>query len=232
MVLRSWLLKFPISKPSHKAIRKVLPKFLRKRFFHLQKKCIRYYTTEESLVSEFRGQFPLSAVSYVELVNKQTFSITTPGHGTLKLVSPNQFVLGAWVNSVTVSQFDLTVRSYDDCRERLVADFAEWAGLPSPPAAERRNTSLCREALELMVRVNALADPAKESKRRALANSLEAMQGERYTLPEPLARRIRETYADANERVRERWINKQPATSDSPLSRPGPRQSPNRTVAA
>lgn len=65
-------------------------------------------------MSEFRGQFPLSAVSYVELVNKQTFSITTPGHGTLKLVSPNQFVLGAWVNSVNRAIFVLRFEATDE----------------------------------------------------------------------------------------------------------------------
>lgn len=128
--------------------------------------------------------------------------------------------------------FDLTVRSYEDCRSGLVADFAEWAGLPEPAPSERQNTSLCYEALDILVRVNAITAPSKERERRALAKRLEEMDGRPYRLPGDMGDRIRETYAAANERVRERWINKPPATSDSLPSKAGPRQSPNRTVAA
>ncbi len=120
------------------------------------------------------------------------------------------------------SWFDLTVRSYEDCRSGLVADFAEWAGLPEPTPSERQNTSLCHEALDILVRVNAISAPSKERERRALAKRLEEMEGRPYRLPRDTEDRIQETYAGANERVRERWINKPPSTSDSRLLTPRP----------
>ena len=106
-LLRGWLKKLPIQKPQQQVLKKLLPKLLRHRYVHLTADCLRYYSNSESLVSHFKGQFPLSSVSYVERQGKVAFSVTTQGHGVLTLVCPNEATQAAWVMAINEAIFAL-----------------------------------------------------------------------------------------------------------------------------